>query len=203
MSPVTHALLGWLVANVPRESTRRDRALITAAGVAPDLDGLGALVELATRDRENPLLWFTEYHHVIHTALFGAVLFAVSLLLARRRWVTSLLVLASFHLHLLGDLVGARGPDGYSWPIPYLLPFSDAGQLEWSGQWGLNAWPNFLVTGLALAATLYLAWRRGFSPVGLFSERADQAFVETLRRRFPPKAARAGDPEGVSGGAHS
>jgi hypothetical protein len=177
--------------------------LITGAGVAPDLDGLGALVELATRDRENPLLWFTEYHHVIHTALFGAVLFAVSLLLARRRWITSLLVLASFHLHLLGDLVGARGPDGYSWPILYLLPFSDAVKLEWSGQWGLNAWPNFLITGLALAATLYLAWRRGFSPVGLFSARADLAFVETLRRRFPPKAARAGAPKGAAEGARS
>ncbi len=28
-----------------------------------------------------------------------------------------LLVLFSFHLHLLGDLVGARGPDGDQWPI--------------------------------------------------------------------------------------
>lgn len=201
MSPVTHALLGWLVANIPRESCRRDRALVTAAAVAPDLDGLGAVVELATRDRDNPFLWFTEYHHTLHTALFAAALAILALLLARRRWTTSLLVLLGFHVHLLGDVVGARGPDGYSWPIPYLLPFSKALQLEWSGQWGLNAWPNFLITGLALALTFYLAWKRGYSPVGLFSQRADRAFVGTLRRRFPSRQPRSGAPHGAATGA--
>jgi hypothetical protein len=33
----------------------------------------------------------------------------------------------------------------------------------------------------------YLAWNRGFSPLGIFSKKADNAFVETLRNRFTYK----------------
>jgi hypothetical protein len=91
----------------------------------------------------------------------------------------------SFHLHLMADLLGARGPDGDQWPIPYLLPFSNQWQLTWSGQWALNAWPNFAITGTLIAVTIWLARRRGFSPLELFSRRADAVFVSTLRRRFP------------------
>ena len=104
--------------------------------------------------------------------------------LATKRWTTALLVFVSFHLHLLGDVLGARGPDGHQWPIPYLLPFSRAWQWTWSGQWALNAWPNFLITGAALALSFYLAWKRGVSPLELISSKADQAFVYALRRRF-------------------
>jgi len=95
-----------------------------------------------------------------------------------------MLALAAFHLHLLGDLVGSRGPDGYQWPIPYLLPFSDRWQLTWTGQWELNAWPNILLTVLFLVATLYLACKRGYSPLELISKRMDDAFVAALRRKL-------------------
>jgi hypothetical protein len=100
-----------------------------------------------------------------------------------------LLALASFHLHLLGDLAGSQGPDGSQWPIPYLFPFSNAWQLTWRGQWALDAWPNYLVTLIALAATFFLAWQRGFSPLEMFSGAADRTFVLARRRRFPPPAA--------------
>jgi inner membrane protein len=80
--------------------------------------------------------------------------------------------------------VGARGPDGYQWPIPYLSPFSDVWQLTWSGQWALNAWPNLLLTGLLLALTGYLTWQRGYSPLEPISPRADHVLVSTLRDRF-------------------
>jgi hypothetical protein len=39
-------------------------------------------------------------------------------------------------------------------------------------------------TGVALAATFVLAWRRDYSPVGIFSKRADREFVQALRARF-------------------
>ena len=93
----------------------------------------------------------------------------------------------SFHLHLLCDLVGARGPDGTLWTIPYLWPFTLAGTWEWAGQWLLNSWQNLLLTAALLAATLFLAWKRGYSPLELVSAKADAIFVETLRRRFPPR----------------
>jgi hypothetical protein len=184
MHPVTHLLAGWMVAN-SAELNRRERAAVALAGVVPDLDGLGAPVEALTKDWERPLLWFSDYHHLLHNITFAAAVAAVSFAVATRRWKTAALAFLSFHLHLLGDLVGARGPDGHQWPLPYLLPFSDAWQLTWSGQWALNAWPNFALTGILLAMTFYLAWRRGFSPLEIVSTRADRAFVEALRRRFP------------------
>ena len=82
-------------------------------------------------------------------------------------------------------MIGARGPDSHQWPIPYLLPFSNTWQWTWSGQWALNAWPNFFITVIALALAFYLAWRRGYSPLELVSSRADAAFVAALRHRVP------------------
>jgi inner membrane protein len=96
-----------------------------------------------------------------------------------------LLALVSFHLHLFEDLMGSRGPDGDQWPIPYLKPFSSTPQLTWQGQWQLNAWPNILITVVLLLITLWLAWRRGFSPLEMISSKLDRGFVGALRRRFP------------------
>jgi inner membrane protein len=96
----------------------------------------------------------------------------------------SVLAFASFHLHVLGDLVGARGPDGDSWPIHYLWPFNDEVLLSWSGQWELNAWPNFVITGSCMALAFWWAWRRGVSPLEVFNLRANASFVAALRGRF-------------------
>jgi len=105
--------------------------------------------------------------------------------LAAQKWKTGLLALLSFHLHLFEDVLGSRGPDGYQWPIPYLSPFSSALQLVWRGQWGLNAWPNVLITAVLLLITLWLAWQKGFSLLEMVSARADSALVDALRRRYP------------------
>lgn len=183
MSPVTHLLVGWTVANFADRP--RDRALIMLAGVAPDLDGLGAIPEVLTAGSANPLPWFTEYHHVLgHNVAFAATV-AIIVWIWSRDWRVMALASVSFHLHLLGDVVGARGPDGYAWPIPYLLPFSQRGQWEWSGSWALNAWPNVLITVVLLVLTFYLAARRGFSPLEWFFPKGDKALVHAIRARFP------------------
>ena len=186
MNPVTHFLLGWTVANADTSLTRKERTAVTLAGVVPDIDGLGLVAELLTRGSEYELLWWTKYHHTaLHNLTFVLVVAAASFAFTGRRWRTALLAFLSFHVHILGDIVGARGPDGDHWPILYLMPFLDSLQLSWEGQWELNAWPNFAVTGAAIALTFYLAWRRGYSPLEMVSSRADQAFVRTLRERFP------------------
>ncbi|MBS1792331.1 MAG: metal-dependent hydrolase [Acidobacteria bacterium] len=187
MSPITHGLIGWLTANISRKLTRREMGLITLAGVVPDVDGLGLIVEVLTRNTAHPLLWWTEYHHALHNLGFALLVTAAAFFLSRNRVLTALLAFASFHLHLVGDLVGSRGPDGDQWTIPYLAPFSNAWALSWKYQWELNAWPNFAITGLALAATFWLAYKKGFSVVGLISEKADRAFVQTIRNRFSEK----------------
>jgi membrane-bound metal-dependent hydrolase YbcI (DUF457 family) len=184
MNPVTHFLTGWAVANCVPSLERRDRALVALACVIPDVDGLGAVADLLTRHTGHPTEWFSRYHHQLHSLPFAIVVAAVCAGLARRRWVTSLLALLTFHLHLLEDLAGSRGPEGYQWPIPYLAPFSQMGQLVWSRQWQLNAWPNFAITIVLLGLTFYLAWRRGFSPVEMISRNVDEAFVRALRVRF-------------------
>jgi inner membrane protein len=104
---------------------------------------------------------------------------------AQRRLLTAALVFVSFHTHLIGDLVGARGPDGEQWPIPYFAPFSQVWQWTWSGQWALNGWPNILITALFLGITLSLARTRGYSPLEMISSRANNAVVDALRKRFP------------------
>jgi hypothetical protein len=191
MNPVTHFLVGWTVAN-GAALDRRSRALVTLAGVAPDLDGLGIVPEILTRGSSHPLPWFTEYHHLLgHNIGLAAVVTAASAFLARTgRWKTALLAAVSFHLHLICDVLGARGPDGYQWPIPYLLPFSSRGQWLWTGQWALNAWPNFVLTITLLLWTFWFAWSAGRSPLEMFSLAADTGFVAALRGRFPRPLAR-------------
>lgn len=189
MSPVTHFLTGWVFANSVALD-RRDRAIVTWAGVVPDVDGLGIVADALTRHSQHPTDWFATYHHSLHTLLFALIVSACAFLLATNRWKTAAMALASFHLHLFEDLLGSRGPDGYQWPIPYLMPFSHLGALTWRGQWALNAWPNFAITIALLLVTFYLAWARGFSPLEMVSQKADAAFVATLRRRFPRSSER-------------
>lgn len=164
---------------------RRDRALVTIASVVPDIDGFGAIPEMLTRGTRHELLWWTEYHHTLcHNITFAVIFTAAATFFAHARLRTSILTFISFHLHLLGDVIGARGPDGYQWPIPYWLPFSDKGQWSWSGQWALNAWQNFAITIPLLIFTIWLAWKRGRSPLEIVSQRANDAFVAALRQRF-------------------
>jgi inner membrane protein len=183
MSPITHFLTGWVLANSTPLS-RRDRALVTLASVAPDVDGIGIVADYLTRNAQHPLDWFSSYHHSLHSLPFAVVVAGLSFTLATQRWKIAGLAFLSSHIHLLEDLLGSRGPDGYQWPIPYLLPFSQAYRLSWRGQWTLNAWPNFAITILLLMMTFYLAWWRGFSPLEMFSLKADAAFVTALRKRI-------------------
>ena len=193
MNPLEHFFIGWCIAGPVAGLERRERALITLAAVVPDLDGLGMLVEIPTRQTAHPLFWWTEYHHVLaHNLLAGLLTAAMALIWARhRRALSSFLALLSFHTHIAGDVIGARGPDGYQWPIPYLLPFSPTPELQWSGQWALNAWQNFVITGMAMVVTLVIALRRGRTPMEIVSPGADREVVATLRRRFGSPSARA------------
>jgi len=184
MNPITHLLAGWAVANLDGLE-RRDRALVTAAGVIPDIDGLGLVAERLTLDSDRPILWWTDYHHVLaHNIGFGILIAGVCLVFGTKKKTAAFLALLSFHLHIFFDVIGAGGPGGEHWPIPYLLPFSNRVWLEWSGQWLINAWQNVVITAAFLAVAFLLAYRRGYSPLEMVSRRADAAFVDTLRRRF-------------------
>ena len=184
MQPITHLLASWTVAGIPRLESR-DRIIITLAGISPDVDGVGIVVELATEHIQQPLLWYSKYHHIIgHNLIFGIVISLTAAAIARRRLLTAALVFFVFHLHLFCDLIGSRGPDGYQWPIPYFYPFFQNIELSWSGQWALNAWPNILFTIILMMITCYLAWKKGLSPLEIISKRANRVFVDMFRQRF-------------------
>lgn len=189
MNILTHALIGWGLATAAPSLTRAERGWVVAAAVASDVDGLGLVAELATRGSEHPLFWWSEYHHVLcHNVLFAGLISAGAWLFTRKA-VVALLVALAVHLHLLGDLIGSRGPDGYQWPIPYLWPLSDSPALTVPWQWQLNAWPNIALSIVLLGYTFWFAWRHGSSPLELVSRRANTAFVQALRRRFSSPTA--------------
>jgi hypothetical protein len=175
VSPIVHAELAWLVAQPL--ARRRDRLLVAAAGVLPDLDAASALAGLESYGR---------WHHVLgHNLFVGVALAALCAALARARGEAALLALAAFHVHLLADLAGS----GREWTVSYLWPAS-ALEVGWSHGWALDAWPNQLI-GLAVTlACLALALPLRRTPVELFSARADREVVRTIWRRF----GRAGDP---------
>lgn len=184
MHTVTHFFVGWVVANTG-DLNRGERAAITISGIIPDMDSVGIIAEKLTEGSDYPLFWWSEYHHVLAHNL-GLALFVaeVVFVIAKKKWLTTGLGFLSFHLHLLGDIIGARGPDGYQWPIPYFLPFSNGWEITWPGQWAINTWPNFAITGVALLITFFMASKRGYSPLEMPSISADRASVKTLQDRF-------------------
>lgn len=183
MHPISHLLVGWTLANWARLG-KRDRMLVTIAGVLPDMDGIGVVADILTEKTQNPLYFYDTYHHALaHNLCFGILMTVMAAFLARRKVFTAIMVFISFHLHLLGDIAGSRGPDGYQWPIPYLFPFS-TWNLTWRYQWELKAWPNVTTTLALLALTLYWSWKRGRSPLEIISTSWDRALTTTLRTRF-------------------
>ena len=96
MSPITHFFAGWLVANLD-DLNRRDRLLVTLAGIVPDLDGLGIVPDFLTRHSAQPLNWWSDYHHLFgHNLLFGLAAASLGFAVATKRPLASLLILLTF-----------------------------------------------------------------------------------------------------------
>jgi hypothetical protein len=186
MSPITHFLASWVVFERFQVS-RRDRALVVLAGVLPDVDGLGIVADFATRVSGLPP---TEYYQMFHRfychGLLAACVIAVFCgLCANAKWRVACCAFLCVHLHFLCDLAGSRGTMSEDlWGLYYWGPFTHAGEIVWSGQWPLVGWQNFVLTAALLAVVLKRAISYGYSPLQLFSLRADRAFVTTLRRRL-------------------
>ncbi len=184
MSPETHLLASWIIAAKTTDDPR-DCRLVTLAGILPDADGLGLVIDLAAWYLAGKQTQFyAQYHHYfLHGAAGGILAVALVTCFARRRLRVALLGLLVFHLHLLCDFVGSRGPAPEDlWPIFYLGPFDKDPMWVWKGQWRLDSWINrYLSVGLFLWA-LWLPVRLGHSVVGVFSRRADRVVVGVLRK---------------------
>jgi hypothetical protein len=184
MSPGTHFFMSWIIAAKTTDN-RRDCGLVTLAGVLPDLDGLGIIPDAITRAfgyRET--VCYEHYHHFLLHGLCGGVLFAFLMAgFARHRWRVLWLSLLVFHLHLLCDPAGSRGPDPDDlWPIFYDGPFNKNWMWIWKGQWRLDSWFNEILSVVLLVWALRISVRQGWSFVTMFNRRWDEKFVGVLRQ---------------------
>lgn len=179
MNIITHALAGWCVGRQV-SAKPADAAILFTASVLPDIDAIGALTDLY---QGGEAIWFSALHHKFGHNIFLCLILMAVVMGFRRDTGLMLWSGLIFHFHLLCDVIGAKGPDGYQWPIYYFYPVSDY-EVVWSGQWQINAWPNLVFTVVLLAWFLWQSAKTRFSPLGFFSARFDQAFVDTLRRRL-------------------
>ena len=139
MSPISHFVGSWLVA-VCASPHQRDRVLITLAGVLPDLDGVGIVVDWGKSlitGHASTYEYYQHYHHLLLHGWPGALLVSSILMaFARQRGRVFGFALLTFHLHLLCDYVGSRGPDiGDRWPICYSEPLFHHPIWFWKYQW--------------------------------------------------------------------
>ena len=186
MSPLTHFVGSWLITSATTKNSR-DRKLITLAGVAPDLDGLGIAGDFArsiVTGEPNNFHLYQHYHHLLCHGWPGAlVICGLLAVFARRRPRTFALCLLTFHLHLLCDLLGSRGPTpGDLWPILYSEPLYRQPMWYWQGQWRLDGWQNQIIFIIVFATSVWRAVRTGNSFVEVFSQKGDAIFVRVLRK---------------------
>jgi inner membrane protein len=194
MNPLTHLLASWIVAAKTTDNLR-DRRLVTLAGVVPDLDGLGIVIDYANGAYTNGhFYYYQSYHHFWTHGLPAAVVCAILMAaLARRRWRVLGLAFLTFHLHLLCDFFGSRGPDpGDKWYLFYLAPWKNHPMWAWKHQWPLDGWQNWAITTALYIWALCIAVKKGDSFVGVINHRWDRVFVGVLQRwyaRWRPEVA--------------
>lgn len=91
MNPITHLLVAWSAAEASRLENR-DRAIVAWVGVAPDLDGLGAIPDVLARLLGYPdPAFYGRFHHVLLHGGFGALVLATAGAIGARRRIPVLL----------------------------------------------------------------------------------------------------------------
>ena len=159
MSPLAHLVGSWLIAAATTNNSR-DRKLVTWAGVLPDADGFGVIPDLVQSwisGKECTFHYYQTYHHLLSHGWPGAISISLLLtLLARRKWRVLFLCLITFHLHLICDLIGSRGPTiGDLLPIFYSEPLFRHPIWFFKNQWKLDGWQNRTLNANALALRFF------------------------------------------------
>ena len=145
------------------------RGLIVLSGIIADLDGLGIFLGWRSYQR---------YHHIfLHNFLMAALVGILPFLLPfEHKFITSILCVISFHLHITCDLLGS----GPGWPVNYLWPISYKGWY-FKHQWNLVSWQNSAITFLLAVPILWIAIHHGRTPLELLSQAADARLVGFIR----------------------
>ena len=109
MNLITHGLAGWCFGRSLTDKPS-DAMFLTFASFAPDLDAVGAVIDLINGEET---VYFTRFHHKFGHNIFAGILVTILVMSFSKSVRTGLWGGVIFHFHLLCDLVGAKGPDGY------------------------------------------------------------------------------------------
>ncbi|MCE2595628.1 metal-dependent hydrolase [Motilimonas cestriensis] len=175
MSPGTHLLFSWL-STAEILKNRRERAIVSISGIAPDIDGIGIVIDEISGTTD---LYF-QYHHYLGHSFFSALIISVLAMLIAKTQKCAVFVLSFIlvHIHILFDVIGSKSADGYQWPIYYLYPLNAEFFITWDGQWELNAWQNQVVMLCLLAGCGYYAVTKKITFLEVFSSRVNDEFFK-------------------------
>jgi hypothetical protein len=70
MTPGQHFIISWVVANA-KPLDRRSRFLITAAGLLPDIDGIGYPIDKLAGYLQYSTTLYEDYHHYLGHNIFS------------------------------------------------------------------------------------------------------------------------------------
>ncbi|MGA1869606.1 MAG: metal-dependent hydrolase [bacterium] len=170
MHAITHAGLGWFLANIGDED-RRFRGSVLLASIIPDIDGITVFLGLTSYD---------QYHHLFcHNLLFSLAVSLISVWFAKKRRIkTFIFTQLAFYTHYFGDYFFTR------YPLYYFWPFSDKAYLSPHGVW-IGHPVNYIFCLLALLYFVYIAAKYGRTPIEPFHPILDLRLVNTCFRRKP------------------
>ncbi|NOQ35451.1 MAG: metal-dependent hydrolase [Methylococcaceae bacterium] len=185
MTPPQHFIISWVVAN-SATLDRRSRVGITLSGLLPDVDGLGYVVDKVNLQFNIHSTYYIDYHHYLgHNLFAGLIIASVICSLCQHKTLVFLLSLFAFHLHLLADIAGSKGGDGYQWPIYYLYPLMPDLAITWQGQWLLSSWINSAIGVSFFIIAIIIARYRHITFFEFFSTKVEKAVAKVAwQRRF-------------------
>jgi len=177
MNIPAHFLSSWCLAET-FSKTRKERICCVIAGLLPDFDGLGILIDVK---------YYHKFHHIIgHNFLVGlllAVVLAMQSEQRRLRWI--LIYFGIFNVHMILDLLGS----GPGWGLYYLWPFSMA-YFESPYVWELQSWQNMVAFYIIMIWVVVLYNTKSRTPLEVVSSSLDQkcvakinAYIQKRRQR--------------------
>ena len=167
MTPPSHLLSGWCIANLA-DFTSRERFICMIIAIIPDLDGLGLIISQEA---------YLNYHHMVgHNLIFGLLISVLLCLLSEKKLKVFVLYISMFHVHLFMDYLGS----GTEWTIVYFWPISNW-YLYNSYGWELNSWQNSIITLFLIGFTLLIVAFKRRTPIEFIFPKLEKRIFDNIQ----------------------
>ena len=178
MVPQQHLIVSWVLSNL-NYNNRRDRVVTTIAGVIPDVDGLGLVVDKVIGDGFGT--YYFQFHHIVAHNVIG--LFAIATaayFICSRKVLPAVVAAVAYYVRLFLDLAGSGAPDDI-WPVYFFWPFSYR-EFSVGWQWPLNGWQNITITAAFMAIMVWIIVKYKRSVFEIFSAKFDRYWIGIAER---------------------